>query len=230
MDHVKTLNAAVDEAIERTKTHGLQYDERLYLPVKERLAIFRAHFGTAFGIDTNVYVQDNMIIGSAKITCGGETIASGHGMIDLNRDKSANAPVETVETFAIGRALACLGLIGSEYASAQEMERVKGPAAVDSRRIVAHSHAGGLSDEGRKFKEAVENNFPAIGDVDFFIPEDITDKSFQMVFAQIDRINDRDGLAKYLTLLEEWMTWIEPEDIQDIKASFRTRRDQLKGD
>ena len=230
MDHVKTLNDAVVKARDITKTNGLQYDDRMYLPVKDRLAIFREFYGTSFGIDTNVMFHGSMIVGCAKVTCGQEVIASGHAMIDLDKDRTNNAPVEMVETFAIGRALACLGIIGNEYASAQEMERVKPNGSVDKRHFVAHTPAPDILEDEREFKEAVEDAFPSIGKVDFFIPEDITDKSFQGVFSQIDKINDRASLAAYLSLLQEWMQWINPEDIDDIRASFRTRRDQLKGE
>lgn len=223
------LKAAMLRAIERNQKVGLDYGDRKYLPVKDRLTIFREEFGLEYGIRTGVYVQDKNVIASAEIVDGkGMIIASGNAMVDIER---MDAPVESCETFAIGRALACFGLHGGEYASSQEMERVKEKVAspLDKKTVVAHGSNDGLSPDARGFKKEVEDAFPSVGAPSFYIPEDGSRESMEAVYDQIDRIETNEDLGAYFTMLQHEMAWMDPEDVEEIKATLRSRRDQLKG-
>ena len=218
------LTTAMEIATEQNRKYGLDYDGRKYLPVKERLTIFRETFGLEYGIDTNVYINEGFVMACAKITTiEGVVIASGNAAVDMSR---MDAPIESCETFAIGRALACLGLHGGEYASSQEMERVK---PLDKKTVVAHGNNDGLSPDARQFKKDVEDAFPVVGGVDFFIPEDGSRESMEAVYEQIDKIESLDDLGAYFTLLQHEMEWMDPEDASEIKATIKARRDQLKG-
>jgi len=239
------IKSAMKKAKEMAESQGLDYNDRKYLPVKDRLTIFREEFGISFGINTDVHWQDDRVFAAAKITnAEGTVLASGHAMVDTTRD-SHTAPVESAETFAIGRALACFGLAGTEYASSNEMERVKQPERpqrpqpefrddtpprVAKTRVMAHGSDDGLSGDQRQFKRDVETAFPAVEDSHgFFIPTDNSPDSLNGIYDQVDRIADRNELSRYYNLVAHELEWMEPEDKQEISAAFRARRDQLKG-
>lgn len=222
------IKTAMERARQAAQEHGISFDDRKYLPVKDRLTIFREEFGITMGIDTNVYVQEDMIIATAKITDNGNVLASGHAMMRI-----ASAAMETCETFAIGRALSCLGLIGSEYASANEMERVKTPdrerQPMDNRVVRAHDPDDGLSKEQADFKHEVEKAIPKIGQPEFYRPIEYNRETLQRVYEEIDRVNNVDQLSAYFSYIEHDLEWsMDKEDAEEIKATFRSRRDQLK--
>ena len=99
-----------------------------YTMVQERVVAFRTHFGLEYGIGTILLKDDGKTIQvQANITDpNGNVIGSG-----LAEEVRGSNPVnkvsalENTETSAIGRALANLGLHGGEYASANEMDKVK---------------------------------------------------------------------------------------------------------
>ena len=95
-----------------------------YLMVKDRVIIFRQHYGDEWGIETQMISADERrVIVQARVTNNdGLTIGSGLGE-EQRDEKGVNftSALENAETSAIGRALASLGLHGGEYASADEM-------------------------------------------------------------------------------------------------------------
>ena len=129
------LSKAVLELNELNETHGIEMrGGKKYLMVKDRVEVFRKHFGLDLGIETSIeYCDDTFVRMKAVIT---ETsrlgdvyytrvIGSGHaeelrGSTNVNKTSA----LENCETGAIGRALASIGISGSEYASANEMEAV----------------------------------------------------------------------------------------------------------
>lgn len=237
IDMTKALMDAVTMAQEKAKKDGLEYDDRRYLPVKDRLEIFRKMFSTVYGIDTSISIKDFgpeiAVIASAKVSDeSGRIVAAGHGMVFYGRDGvSKNSPVEAAETFAIGRALACLGLAGSEYASSNEMERIKGPPAERKPDTFAKDMSAkyhGMTSKEAEFRRAVDEAFPPkVGTADYFIPADNSPESLNCVYEEIDKISELEELTKYYTLLEESMQWMSPEDVQEIKATFKSRRKQI---
>ena len=98
-----------------------------YTMVQERVVAFRTHFGLEYGIGTILLKDDGKTIQvQANITDpNGNVIGSGlaeevRGVGKVNKTSA----LENTETSAIGRALASLGLHGSEYASANVMDKV----------------------------------------------------------------------------------------------------------
>lgn len=110
------------------KNEGIDYENgKKYLEVSKRLDLLRAQFGDEYGIITNWGVpneeKDGLIVKAEITNKNGFVVASGMAFCQ----HYTPGAVETTETKAIGRALACLGLSGGEYASADEMAAVKKP-------------------------------------------------------------------------------------------------------
>lgn len=95
-----------------------------YTQVSTRINIFRKYFPTA-SIETLItYNDDVRVIIQTKISLNDKVIATGYAEEvrgDGNYINQTSA-VENCETSSIGRALSNLGLGGSEYASANELE------------------------------------------------------------------------------------------------------------
>ena len=95
-----------------------------YTQVSTRINIFRKYFPTA-SIETLItYNDDIRVIIQTKISLNDRVIATGYAEEvrgDGNYINQTSA-VENCETSSIGRALSNLGLGGSEYASANELE------------------------------------------------------------------------------------------------------------
>lgn len=129
------LGKAVSELQELNETHGIEMrGGKKYLMVKDRVEVFRKHFGLDLGIETSIeYCDDTFVRMKAVITETSrfgdvyytKVLGSGHaeelrGSTNVNKTSA----LENCETGAIGRALASIGISGSEYASANEMEAV----------------------------------------------------------------------------------------------------------
>ncbi|MEV9528475.1 hypothetical protein AB0W38_07765 [Aliarcobacter butzleri] len=95
-----------------------------YTQVSTRINVFRKYFPTA-SIETLItYNDDVRVIIQTKISLNDRIIATGYAEEvrgDGNYINQTSA-VENCETSSIGRALSNLGLGGSEYASANELE------------------------------------------------------------------------------------------------------------
>ena len=234
---------AVAETLKRAIEEGLDYGNRKYLPVKDRLEIFRRYFGLEYGISTDIRFEllgdgRTVIVAGAQIGRGGEVFAAGHGMVYIGVDEiSSSAPVEAAETFAIGRALACFGLIGSEYASANEMDRVKAPAKLTTGGNTAgplddlRDKYAGMPNKEAEFRKAVDEHFPpSIGQYKFLFPSNNSPQEIDIVFREIDRIEDANELGAYYDELskDDFRQWVAIEDWNEIKASFKSRDSQLR--
>ena len=123
----KDFNEILAAAIKETATvkKGIKVDTKggkKYLMVQDRVQIFRKHFGIDGRIDTEQVVDGDFIRSETTIWINGEMVANGlaeevRGSSFINKTSA----IENSETSAIGRALSNLGLMGSEYASAEEM-------------------------------------------------------------------------------------------------------------
>lgn len=123
----KDFNVILAAAIKDTATvkKGIKVDTKggkKYLMVQDRVQIFRKHFGIHGRIDTEQVVDGDYIRSETTIWINGEMVANGlaeevRGSTFINKTSA----IENSETSAIGRALSNLGLMGSEYASAEEM-------------------------------------------------------------------------------------------------------------
>jgi hypothetical protein len=96
-----------------------------YTQVASRIVIFRKYF-PEYSVVTNILHDDEYrVVVQTKITSpNGIIIATGLAE-EFRRDNNpinTTSALENAETSSIGRALACLSLGGSEYASANEVE------------------------------------------------------------------------------------------------------------
>ena len=112
-------------ALEELKTMPtIDIEGKSYTTVANRINIFRKYFSD-YSIVTDVLQNDDIkVVVQTKITTpSGVVIATG--LAEEFRGKNiinTTSALENAETSSIGRALACLSLGGSEYASANEME------------------------------------------------------------------------------------------------------------
>ncbi|MDD3054387.1 MAG: hypothetical protein PHE16_00785 [Aliarcobacter sp.] len=112
-------------ALEELKTMPtIDIDGKSYTTVANRISIFRRYFSD-YSIVTNILNDDDIkVVVQTKITTpSGVIIATG--LAEEFRGKNiinTTSALENAETSSIGRALACLSLGGSEYASANEVE------------------------------------------------------------------------------------------------------------
>ncbi|MDX9901048.1 MAG: hypothetical protein RBT22_06115 [Aliarcobacter sp.] len=102
----------------------IDIDGKAYTTVANRITIFRKFFPD-YSIVTNILNDDEIkVIVQTKITTeSGVVIATG--LAEEFRGKNiinTTSALENAETSSIGRALACLSLGGSEYASANEVQ------------------------------------------------------------------------------------------------------------
>jgi hypothetical protein len=112
-------------ALEELKTMPtIDIDGKAYSTVANRINVFRKFFPD-YSIITDVLQNDDIkVVVQTKITTpSGVVIATG--LAEEFRGKNiinTTSALENAETSSIGRALACLSLGGSEYASANEVE------------------------------------------------------------------------------------------------------------
>ena len=191
------MATAIERAQKLREERGYEKNGRKHLPVKDRIDIFREVFGLDYGIDTTVSIQGPCVIATAKIGCptNGMVLASGSSMV--YDGEGGLAPAEVAETKAIGRALACLGLHGGEYASADEMVSVPDKSApVDKMSETKEDKYRDMPPKERQFREAVDEAFPpSVNKYSFFIPMNNSPDELDQVFSEIDRIGSRDELS-----------------------------------
>lgn len=108
----------------------VEFNGKKYVPVVERVKFFRDKHPT-WSIVTEVkkyaeHTGGTVLVQASIVNETGGVVATGHSatVIGTGRGPAGDAPLEFTETKAIGRALACFGLPGGEYASAEEMWHV----------------------------------------------------------------------------------------------------------
>lgn len=96
---------------------------KAYSTVANRIAVFRRYFPNASIISTILHDDEFRVVVQTKITIEEVLIATGLAE-EFRGDNFINttSALENAETSSIGRALACLSLGGSEYASSNEVE------------------------------------------------------------------------------------------------------------
>lgn len=125
MSDKSKLELAIADADAQLDANGVKVQGgKKYLMVKDRVIIFRKHYGDEWGIETSVLNTDNsrVAVQARVINCDGLVIGCGTGEEERSSSGvNSTSALENAETSAIGRALASLGLHGGEYASADEM-------------------------------------------------------------------------------------------------------------
>lgn len=246
------FKTAIEEMNRRREESGIDMNGKKYSKVSDRVEVFRQQFGGEFGINTEIDYRTGdtgeaafsrrggIVICKAMIThiATGSIAGSGHAMAFYQSDEvNTGSIVEAVETAAIGRALASFGLAGGEYASGNEMAALtaKQQAAVnmstqETRVVKQGSKEEPRSQKEREFREAVDNAFPpSENSFSFFVPRGNTKEEIDAVFAEVDRIDNLQELTAYYHALQETMQWLKPEDLNELKSTFKTRNNQLKG-
>ena len=103
---------------------------KTYTEVKHRVTAFRETFGYTYGIDTNIISElcnDKQVAVKCTITevSTGNVVGSGLAFELIGKGLvNQTSALENCDTSAIGRALASIGLGGSEYASSFEMGNI----------------------------------------------------------------------------------------------------------
>lgn len=113
MEEISALNTAGAKGT--TKVQG----GKIYTNVSSRVEVFRKHYGLDYGLDTQISAFEGGVLCKAYIMVGADVVGSGHAYsTNIAKDKS----IEKLETTAIGRAMASIGLAGGEYASDVELD------------------------------------------------------------------------------------------------------------
>ena len=120
------LNKAMDEIAELNKKGGkgtTNLKGKTYTNVPTRVEVLRKYLGLEVGIENEVLFPVKGVVMISRIKDkGGFILATGHSYADnIQKEKS----LEKLETVAIGRACAALGLSGGEFASDTEIESWK---------------------------------------------------------------------------------------------------------
>lgn len=124
--------------------HGKEYQTVAY-----RVGKFREIHGLDLSLTTEIVTRDeDCVVMKATITNeGGRVLATGHSE-EYRQSSTINrtSALENAETSAIGRALAALGLGGTEFATADEVAK----ALQKQSRITPNADAGKDLTNGKK--------------------------------------------------------------------------------
>lgn len=203
---------------------------KLYSMVKDRVEIFRRKFGSSFRIDTSIDYPQGLSSGSpviavAKITdAHGMIVASGHAMerIGSNNITTTN-PIEMAETSAIGRALACFGLAGGEYASADEIVSFTG------KQQAAAEQRSAQPEQTAPVKMPTNTSGRYVPDDHDAVWQDVQSE-LRRVLKDLSGVNNVQVLGKYWSDLAFFRTVLEKENrayLGELKAAFAQRNNQL---
>jgi hypothetical protein len=112
------------ECAKLLQTHGVNIKGKGYTMVKDRIELFRKHYGLNLGIKTDIFkYTDEVVVVVASIVDANDRVI-GKGSCEEFRNSSKinqSSALMNCETGAIGRALGSCGLAGTEFASAEEM-------------------------------------------------------------------------------------------------------------
>jgi hypothetical protein len=109
-----------------------------YHTVSKRVSDFREKFGLSHGITTEILGNDEIVTIRATITDRSDGFVVATGTAEERRGSSQinkTSALENAETSAIGRALAALGIGGTEFASADDVQRVQRPDLASGKAI-----------------------------------------------------------------------------------------------
>jgi hypothetical protein len=126
----KNWKEVMDKVQELHESHGIvQRGGKKYTQVVHRMEALREYHGISLGVSTEVLIDDGQrVVMKATVHTNDQppiVLGTGHAEEIRGQGKvNETSALENCETSAIGRALACIGLSGGEFASSNEMEGV----------------------------------------------------------------------------------------------------------
>lgn len=216
------------QAIEKMPTVPVKGGKQ-YVMVKDRIEVFRQEFGSEYGIETVVdydagFTDGAAVIASARIMDkDNRIIATGWAVEFVGSTQITDAsPVEVAETSAIGRALACFGLHGGEYASLNEIEAAQ-----------RKQEFRGVGNGQQGYRPP-----PPPANSPFYVPSEHDgiwqqpDREKDNIIQQVEAITTTHELGRYWADLKECVAMFKQHDdgvalIAEIKAAFATRHNYL---
>lgn len=222
------------QAIEKMPTVPVK-GGKSYVMVKDRIEVFRQEFGSEYGIETVVdydagFADGAAVIASARIMdADNRIIATGWAVEFVGSTQITDAsPVEVAETSAIGRALACFGLHGGEYASLNEIE-----AAQRKQEYRGQAGTGPLGN-GQGGHRPPPPPVQRQSTSPFYVPTDHDgiwlqpERERDNVIQQVEAITTTHELGRYWADLKDAVGVFKqldngPDIIAEIKAAFATR-------
>lgn len=232
MSDVEKFNQAMAALSAVRDTAGINLKGKIYSQVKDRIEIFRRQFGSEFRIDTNIDYPQGFVAGASIVAIAkvmdekGMVVASGHAMERVGSSNiNTTNPVEMAETSAIGRALACFGLGGGEYASGDEM------VAFFTKQQVVQT--------GPSVSHETLTPKPVVNSSGIYVPK-VEEKAvwydpqaeLKRVLEALENVKDVQMLGKYWSELQTYRSSLERESkmlLGELKAAFATRNNQLAG-
>jgi hypothetical protein len=196
-----------------------------YTMVKDRVRIFRKHFGVDAQIDTTQVIDQHYVRSETTISIGGDRVANGiaeedrrYGMV--NKTSAA----ENAETSSIGRALANLGLQGGEYPSGDELliaieQQGQQPKAVTKKTGQSSSgnKANGSSSQPGQSLPPGWDKLKKADQVQFFAE-------------CLNKATHPGNLREIVTKFKSWKESLTESDQQELGAMFSARNKELKGE
>lgn len=231
------LTAAIDDLSVAPKTN---IKGKQYATVVTRIEIFRKHFGHDYSVTTETIdsYDPDIVRVKATVSKDGMPIATGLAEEDKRQGKiNQTSALENAETSAIGRALACFGLLGGEYASAFEMEYAlttqhnlaQAPQKSDFPGDWPVSDPAPNHASVQSKAPQVQRNVPSVNSFEtLYQPQSSHPDDVRPVYETIDSINDLDLLYVYYNSLTDLIPSMQPEDQEEIKATFKARDSQLQ--
>ena len=214
--------AAIDEKL-KSPTKGKQK----YTMVKDRVRIFRKHFGVNAQIDTTQVIDQHYVRSETTISIGDNRVANGIAEEDrrfgmVNKTSAA----ENAETSSIGRALANLGLQGGEYPSGDELLiaiKQQTKELPDSNNVYSQS---GKSDH------AIKTNKGSNGSqLDQALPPgwddlDIAEK-VRLFSSNINEAFSPGDVDKIATGYQSWITTLASNNKKEVKKIYDDKIKEL---
>ena len=119
-----------------------------YTQVQDRVIAWREAFGLTHGVETEVLRDDGQVVQVRAVIRCSDGYVVGSGLAEEVRGSShvnKTSALENCETSALGRALASMGLHGGEFASANEMDKVKRTPEQPAQEPAAEGHSSSHS-------------------------------------------------------------------------------------
>ena len=214
------------ECAKLLKTHGVNIKGKGYTMVKDRIEIFRRHYGLDLGIKTNIHTYNDkvVVVEASVIDANGKCI--GDGKCEEFRSSSKinqSSALMNCETGAIGRALANCGLSGTEFASAEEMVAA---LTKQESKVIANlikekeSNEDSLQDDLDKIQDTFPNSkivekepVPRDHDpIDDFHPKHNWSAWFDIQMTTIVKFEYKAELKKYFAKIKDLFIEYKKED------------------